>query len=136
MKKFILLILMLALPFAGHAQRANGKPYRCFIQLLQFGEVNSHDMNVIVDYGQHRKLFSTKRNQKLVDEDGKELDFGSMVDALNFFGRLGWEFEAVYTDDYGKEKTKNRFLLSKLIFNDEEALEGLMTLAEYKKLKK
>ena len=79
MKKWILMSLMLALSLGISAQRANGKPYRCFIQLLQFGDANSHDMNVIVDYGQHRKLFSTKRNQKLVDEDGKVDGIGRVL---------------------------------------------------------
>lgn len=37
----------------------------------------------------------------MVDETGKNIVFNSMVDAMNFMGKLGWEFEQAYVVTMG-----------------------------------
>lgn len=38
-----------------------------------------------------------KSQQKLVDENGKEIDFNSIVDAANYMSEKGWNFQQAYT---------------------------------------
>ncbi len=44
--------------------------------------------NLVVDYGQK---FQEKRT-KVVDQNGKLLEFNSMTDAMNHFHRNGWDY--------------------------------------------
>lgn len=90
---------------------------------------------VSIDFGQV-SLFSDNR---MVDENGNVLKFNSMVDAMNYMGALGWEFEQAYvvTHDYGKSATNvYHWLLSKPYSDDGIGLKTMnMIKQEIKKAK-
>lgn len=48
---------------------------------------------VSIDYGQVTSFFE---NTKVKNEDGSNWKFNSMVDAMNYMGALGWEFQQAY----------------------------------------
>lgn len=55
-----------------------------------------------------------------------------MVDAMNYMGRLGWEFEQAYVVTVGQQNVYH-WLLSKKISDDEEINAGFTTIEQYKK---
>ena len=73
-----------------------------YIELVGIQKLLSSDVIVTVDYGQ-KMTFSSKA-QTIRDESkgqysngtGMNMDFHSMIDALNFFNSRGWEYVNQY----------------------------------------
>lgn len=122
MKKLILLCAAL---FAVSALSAQQKVY-CQITKTNDGKgLFSNSIAISIDYGQSRTAFSDDR---LVDENGDNLLFKSMVDAMNYMSALGWDFEQAYTTVSGSDgdtSSKVYWILSKTVDVDEDATEGL-----------
>lgn len=128
MKKIIIIICLTLGSILSHAQG------RTYCELV--GTQNLLGKIIVsVDFGQV-SLFSDNR---LVDENGDVLKFNSMIDAMNYMGALGWEFEQAYvvTYYYGKN-TSNvyHWLLSKPYSEDGTGLKTMsMIKQEIKKAK-
>ena len=60
-------------------------------------------LKIVFDFGES-SVYSIwnglKSQQKMVDENGKEIDFNSMVDAANYMSEKGWNFQQAYTSFY------------------------------------
>ena len=72
-------------------------------------------VEVEVDFGQQSKFININDN-RLVDEKGQVIIFNSMIDALNYMGALGWEFEQAYVVTIGSGASSSNvyhWLLSK-----------------------
>ncbi len=54
------------------------------------------NVNVMVDLGQYQ---STWHYYKLMDDNGKNIKFNSMVDAMNYMGERGWILVQTYVID-------------------------------------
>jgi hypothetical protein len=65
---------------------------------------------VTVDYGQKFKFFN---RQRIEDKDGKALVFNSMIDALNFMLKNGWEYEHNYAVSIGVSNVYHYLLKKK-----------------------
>lgn len=61
--------------------------------------INHEKFNISVDFGQQSKLFS---NEALVDEKGRAISFNSMVDAMNYMSKHGWEFDTCFFEQYAQ----------------------------------
>ena len=124
MKKLIL--LMAAACICGFA----GAQQKVYCELLGQGKLFSSKVTVTVDFGQDQW-----QNNKLVDENGKKIVFNSMIDAMNFMGKLGWEFEQAYVITVGSGSSAqnvNNWLLSRYIGDGEAIDEGIKTKSQYK----
>lgn len=66
-----------------------------YCRLVGIGKFLSAKMNIEVDYGQPRKLLG-KKDFYIKDKDGKKVVFYSMIQALNFMDKNGWEFITAY----------------------------------------
>jgi hypothetical protein len=53
-------------------------------------------VKVEVDFGQKTSYWKGGTDKILKDDKGKAIEFNSMVDAMNYFGALGWEFVQAY----------------------------------------
>lgn len=106
--------------------------HRVYCELLGQGRFMSNKVTVSVDFGQYTSFWKSYSNQFLVDENGKKIKFNSMVDAMNYMGRLGWEFEQAYVVTVGQQNVYH-WLLSKKISDDEEINAGFTTIEQYKK---
>lgn len=71
----------------------------------------------------------------LVDEEGKQIKFNSMIDAMNFMGERGWKFEAAYIVTVAGQNVIH-WLMSKVIPMDGYARDGIKQLRDTKKSKK
>ncbi len=79
------------------------KPYKVFCELLGTGKLFSNKVTVTVDFGQETSFWFGSSNQYLVDDNGKAIKFNSMVDAMNYMGKRGWEFEQAYVVTIGNQ---------------------------------
>lgn len=102
MKK--ILPALLALTFVIHssyAQTVDDVPIKEigteYIQIVGREKLLSNKVNVEIDFGQGVPLFGNIKHSVIKDEDGKKMEFNSMVRALNFFSQYGYEFVQAYT---------------------------------------
>ena len=126
MKKCLFLMLM----FTSMSTMAQ-KPYKVFCELLGTGKLFSNKVTVTVDFGQETSLWAGASKQYLVDDNGKTIKFNSMVDAMNYMGKRGWEFEQAYVVTIGNQNVYH-WLLSKEVTRDEAIHEGFNTRQAFK----
>lgn len=109
MKKLLFVIVALFVAVAANAQE------KIYCELVGVQGLFTKKVNVAVDFGQQSKLFA---NESLVDEKGKAIVFNSMVDAMNYMSRHGWEFEQAYVVTIGSDSSASHhfhWILSKVI---------------------
>ena len=95
MKKISLLIIAGAMLFTVNtAQAQSSEEGYVFLDLVGRAKMMSTKITVTVDVGEKLKAFASN---KLKDPaTGKPIAFNSMVDALNYMGERGWDFEQAY----------------------------------------
>ena len=104
--------------------------HRVFCELLGHGKIFSTKVKVTVDFGQETNIWRQYMDHYLVDENGDKIQFNSMVDAMNYMGGLGWEFEQAYVITIEGQNVYH-WLLSKEVSADEEIMEGFTTKKQY-----
>lgn len=112
------------------------KPKKVFCELLGSTKFMSSKVNVTIDFGQSVSSWSGRSKQGLVDENGKAIEFNSMVDAMNYMGALGWVFEQAYVVTSSGNQNVYHWLLSKDVTSKDELKEGFKTKDDFDKDKK
>jgi len=106
---FLLFVLMMGLGVA-HAQDVldiapaqvsevegfNPAAKRVYAQLSCEGQLFSTKVKVSIDFGQSTSWLSSMSESRLVDRNGNEIKFNSMIDALNYLTQFGWRFAQAY----------------------------------------
>jgi len=64
-----------------------------YCQIVGTSKFMSKKVTIEIDFGQETTLFDDMR---LKDDKGKPKSFNSMIDALNYMGKFGWEFAQAY----------------------------------------
>ena len=129
-KKLLVLsfLFMLALGVYAHNKR-----YYCEIKGVE--KDFSSGLKIVFDFG-NNPVYSAwgglKNKQKLVDENGEEILFNSMVDAGNYMSDKGWNFLQAYTSVYGSQAIVH-WIFYKDAESPEKAIEGIETKETYKK---
>jgi hypothetical protein len=98
--KIIFLCLFL-FPLAAMAQQDTTMVEQ-YCQLVCEQRAFSKKVNVDIDFGEERKLFSDTRMR---DEEGRIKKFNGVVDALNFMARQGWSLVNAYPLISGSQTT-------------------------------
>lgn len=77
-------------------------PEYTYCQIVGIQKFMSTKVVVRIDFGDGKPF----KDNRIVNENGDVIDFNSMVDALNYMGELGWEFQQAYviTMDMGLSK--------------------------------
>src|SRR5690606_23634445 len=65
-----------------------------YCMILATSKFLSTKVTIEVDFGQAWSFWKDKRSLK--DENGKRLNFNSVIDALNYMSSEGWEFVNAY----------------------------------------
>lgn len=125
MRKYCL-IFMLLLTSSIYAQT----PYKVYAELVGKGREVSAKRTITVDFGRGFKYWSRNAKDYLVDENGDKLSFNSMVDAMNYMSKRGWQLAESYYDPLENDLF---WIIYKEITTDEQIREGLMTKEEFKK---
>lgn len=124
MNKFLLAAFLSFVGIVLFAQT----PYKTYCNLI--GDENSLKKGVVsvrIDYGQ-----DDLKDNKFVDENGKEIKFRTMVSAMNFMSKLGWQLEQVYNRiDQVDGSPMIIWVLSKEITSEEEITKGFQTKRMY-----
>lgn len=97
MKKLFLITTMFFITTCLFAQET---PKYIYAQILGTEKFLSKKVTVTIDYGQASSIFEDTR---LRDENGNAKVFNSMVDAMNYMGALGWEFQQAYVVTVGTQ---------------------------------
>lgn len=116
MKRILLIASILFAFTITNAQTVNDVPIKDidveYIQIVGTQAGFSKKVNIEVDFGQETKFFSTKGETFIKDENGKIMKFNSMIDALNFFSKYGYNFIQAYAFVTGNQ-TVYHYLLKK-----------------------
>ncbi len=114
--KLILTFLILFLTTVSFTQSVNGKNISEldaeYIQIVGSKKLLSNKVNVQIDFGQVDKIFKAKDTQ-IKDENGKLTTFNSMIDALNFMSKAGYEFVNAYAISVGNQNVYHYMLRKK-----------------------
>jgi hypothetical protein len=89
MKKIILTCCFAVAALLSNAQ-TNELTVEQYCSLNVMPRLLSAKVNIDVDYGNPRKLFSFKDN-RVKDDDGKAKKFNTAVEALNYMSAQGWK---------------------------------------------
>ena len=131
MKKLLTLILVVSgICLAWNAAAQEAKPYKVYCEIISTSRnLFSDKTKVELDFGQAASWWSTDR--QLADENGKAITFNSVLDAVNYMSRRGWDFEQMYVvqsisgGDSGSPAY--HWILSKVVTDDAQIMEGLNT---------
>ncbi|MDE6415596.1 MAG: hypothetical protein K2K68_01035 [Duncaniella sp.] len=125
------LILILSLILLGGVYN-NISARKAYAELLGFQKgLFSNKVKVHVDFGQNVSFWK-QGNMTIVDEDGKDIVFNSMVDAMNFMGERGWEFQQAYVVTESGQNVYH-WLLSKEVDSDEDIKAGFNVRSDVRK---
>lgn len=94
-------LFLFFLPLCINAQKIDGIPLDSleakYISLVGIQKgLSFNEIKVNVDYGQKREFLNEKISMRLFDETGNIVVFNSMIGALNFFEKYGYEFVDSY----------------------------------------
>ncbi|MDM1345732.1 hypothetical protein [Myroides marinus] len=106
MKK-LFLVVFLFFSYFVQAQTVNNIPLKeldvDYILIVGEGKLFSDKVSVKIDFGQNTKYFSSKEEMFIKDKDETRIKFNSMVDALNFLSRNGFQFVQAYAITIGNQ---------------------------------
>ena len=87
-----------------------------YIQMVAYGKGFSKKVTIVIDYGQQQAWWTTKDQAVDDPETGKRKVFFSVIDALNFLHRQGWEYvnHEVYSEESRGMENVSHFLFRKM----------------------
>lgn len=120
MKKIVLFIALL-LPLMAAAQGVEGKrPVYCDMMAYNFWGIGK--VRIILDMGDRK---AGQEFETILNENGKQRKFNTMMEALNYMGERGWRVIETYFLAEMKQKVIH-YLLEKWITDESERKEGLI----------
>lgn len=130
MKKLLLTLVIAFVAVSVFAQTDGTRRVYCELLGVQKGLFSSK-VKITVDFGQETNFWKGTKDQQLVDENGKNIDFNSMIDGMNYMGNNGWKFVQAYVITEGPQNVYH-WLLYKDVKSEEEIYEGFMTKEQFK----
>jgi len=119
MKYFLLLFFALPLfSFAQDTSTVKQRKNYLYAEIIGKGRWLSSKVDVSIDYGQESKYFSHDDNRIMNTASGRPKKFNSMVDAMNFMGKMGWAFVQAYVITEG-ESSVCHWLMKRELTNSE-----------------
>ena len=101
MKILFSIAFLIIIPFLGFSQTVNGASLKELdaehILIVGTAKMLSNKVTITIDFGQENKFFNAKDDGRITDESGKPLVLNSMIDALNFLSKYGYEFVDAYS---------------------------------------
>lgn len=67
-----------------------------YVQIVGTSRLLSTKLTIKIDFGQENKLFSSYKDTRVKDANGKNMISNSIIDALNFMTKNGYEFVQAY----------------------------------------
>lgn len=123
--KYFITILFVSIAITVTAQT----PYKVYCTLQgNEKEFRNNQVSLSIDYGQE-----SLNDNKLVDENGQEIKFNTMVSAMNYMSKLGWNYEGCYNSkDQSWGGLIFIWILSKEVTSNDEITQGFQTKKMFK----
>ncbi|MBQ3233291.1 MAG: hypothetical protein IJA96_01620 [Alistipes sp.] len=124
MKKLILSLMLI-----GCVTITNAQPmYKVYCSIIgNEKELQNGVVDVTIDYGQE-----ILRKNYFVDENGDKIQFRTMISAMNYMSKLGWNLEETYhSTDKIMGSLITVWILSKHVCDDSEITQGFQTRFMY-----
>ena len=83
-----------------------------------------YKLKIVVDFGQKVKLFDAQ--QQITDNEGNVIIFHTMISALNFMDKNGWDYVSNFVVTMGDSNVYN-YLLKRKIIEEENEITTLET---------
>lgn len=119
--------------FISLSLQAQSRKYFCEVKGIE-NEFSS-GLKIVFDFGSdpvYSIWSGLKGSQKIVNEQGNEISFFSMVDAANYMIEKGWNFQQAYTSIYS-DHAIHHWIFFKEARSKEEAGKGILTKEGYRK---
>lgn len=123
MKKLnpVLVFCLLFMPAVVFSQEVTssekeGIPEYVYCEIVGSQKMFTTRINVVVNFGQKLKVF----DNRLRDNHGRLREFNSMIDALNYMSRQGWEFVQAFSVTPSNDYSEYHYLLKRK-FDDLDA---------------
>lgn len=103
---------------------------RVYALLYGSPQLFSSKVKVAIDFGQSTSWLGAMSESMIVDENGKEIKFNSMIDAMNYLGQFGWKFAQAYVVPHGDKGDVNGivyWILYKDVDDYSQITEGFTT---------
>ena len=103
---------------------------RVYALLYGSPQLFSSKVKVAIDFGQSTSWLGAMSESMIVDENGKEIKFNSMIDAMNYLGQFGWKFAQAYVVPHGDKGDISGtvyWILYKDVDDYSQITEGFMT---------
>lgn len=84
--KIIFISLFLGISLSVFSQDTSQVEQYC--EVVATARLLSNKVTIDIDYGEERSFW---KDHRLKDEDGKFKKLNSVIDALNYLGKLGWK---------------------------------------------
>lgn len=59
-----------------------------YCEVVATGKLLSNKVTIDIDYGEERSIW---KDHRIKDDNGKFKKFNSVIDAINYLGKLGWK---------------------------------------------
>lgn len=105
--KALILLIALSSPLISICQQ---NPKFVYCEIVGTQKFMSRKLTIVVDFGDKLSVWADNR---MKDENGKAITFNSMIDALNFMGKRGWQFSQAYAVNEGNNGNVYHFLMIK-----------------------
>lgn len=108
MRKALITILFFSFFISNlYSQTVNDIPLKDidveYIQIVGSSRLLSNKLTIEIDFGQENKFFSSDKDTRVKDVNGKNMIFNSMIDALNFLSANGYAFVQAYAFSVGNQ---------------------------------
>ncbi len=103
---------------------------RVYAELSASSRLFSSKVNVAIDFGQSTSWLGAMSESMIVDKNGKEIKFNSMIDAMNYLGQFGWKFAQAYVVPHGGKEDVGgtvHWILYKDVDDYSQITEGFIT---------
>lgn len=119
-------LLLLILFYTSNllAQETIEVPKFVYCEIVGTEKFMSKKVTIQIDFGQEMKFFSDNRMKD--PKTGKNRVFNSMIDALSYMGKRGWEFAQAYTITIGQQNVYHYLMKKPFDELDEETKREVM----------
>ena len=128
MKKVIFLLLLLC------STVSFAQVHTVYCEMIGSGSLSGKSIKISFDFGEQGYYYKASDDNQIVDEEGKVIDFLSMIPALNYMADRGWKLHTAYSSaikGQGGAETY-RYILTKDLAPDESIMNGIILLGKYK----
>ena len=117
MKKILFFIILLNSTISVFSQTVNDIPISEidveYIQIVGTSKLFSKKVTIQIDFGQKTKFFGSGKETQVKNNEGKHMDFNSMIDALNFLSSNGYDFTQAYAFSVGNQNVYHYLMRKK-----------------------